>query len=280
MSIEVTNLVHVYHPGTPIETKALDGVSFQAGKGEWIAVVGHTGSGKSTLAQHLNGLLMATEGTVAVDGLNVSPGDRSLRKVRQKVGLVFQYPEQQLFEETVFKEVSFGPRNWGFPPRDIQENVERSLSIAGIGRDLFDASPFRLSGGQKRRVAIASVLASEPDYLVLDEPTAGLDSRGRESLLALLTELRSLGKGIVHITHDIDLALNYADIVLVLDSGRSILWGPPSLILEELLERDISGLVVPDLVRFAGNLRDIGLEVPLAWDPLVIADAVSRSLKR
>lgn len=280
MSIEVKNLVHVYHPGTPIETKALDGVSFQAGKGEWIAVVGHTGSGKSTLAQHLNGLLMATEGTVAVDGLNVSPGDRSLRKVRQKVGLVFQYPEQQLFEETVFKEVSFGPRNWGFPPRDIQENVERSLSIAGIGRDLFDASPFRLSGGQKRRVAIASVLASEPDYLVLDEPTAGLDSRGRESLLALLTELRSLGKGIVHITHDIDLALNYADIVLVLDSGRSILWGPPSLILEELLERDISGLVVPDLVRFAGNLRDIGLEVPLAWDPLVIADAVSRSLKR
>lgn len=280
MSIEVKNLVHVYHPGTPIETKALDGVSFQAGKGEWIAVVGHTGSGKSTLAQHLNGLLMATEGSVAVDGLNVSPGDRSLRKVRQKVGLVFQYPEQQLFEETVFKEVSFGPRNWGFPPRDIQENVERSLSIAGIGRDLFDASPFRLSGGQKRRVAIASVLASEPDYLVLDEPTAGLDSRGRESLLALLTELRSLGKGIVHITHDIDLALNYADIVLVLDSGRSILWGPPSLILEELLERDISGLVVPDLVRFAGNLRDIGLEVPLAWDPLVIADAVSRSLKR
>ncbi len=280
MSIQVKNLVHVYHPGTPIETKALDGVSFQAGKGEWIAVVGHTGSGKSTLAQHLNGLLMATEGTVAVDGLNVSPGDRSLRKVRQKVGLVFQYPEQQLFEETVFKEVSFGPRNWGFPPRDIQENVERSLSIAGIGRDLFDASPFRLSGGQKRRVAIASVLASEPDYLVLDEPTAGLDSRGRESLLALLTELRSLGKGIVHITHDIDLALNYADIVLVLDSGRSILWGPPSLILEELLERDISGLVVPDLVRFAGNLRDIGLEVPLAWDPLVIADAVSRSLKR
>lgn len=280
MSIEVKNLVHVYHPGTPIETKALDGVSFQAGKGEWIAVVGHTGSGKSTLAQHLNGLLMATEGSVAVDGLNVSPGDRSLRKVRQKVGLVFQYPEQQLFEETVFKEVSFGPRNWGFPPRDIKENVERSLSIAGIGRDLFDASPFRLSGGQKRRVAIASVLASEPDYLVLDEPTAGLDSRGRESLLALLTELRSLGKGIVHITHDIDLALNYADIVLVLDSGRSILWGPPSLILEELLERDISGLVVPDLVRFAGNLRDIGLEVPLAWDPLVIADAVSRSLKR
>jgi energy-coupling factor transport system ATP-binding protein len=280
MPIEVRDLVHVYHPGTPLQTKALDGVSFEAEKGKWVAIVGHTGSGKSTLAQHLNGLLIATEGTVKVDGLSVAAGDRTLRQVRQKVGLVFQYPEQQLFEETVFKEVSFGPRNWGFTPSEIEESVEKSLSIVGIGRELYDANPFRLSGGQKRRVAIASVLASGPDYLVLDEPTAGLDAHGREKFLALLTELRSIGKGVIHITHDMDLALGFADIVLVLDSGRSVLTGPPSLILGELLEREISGLVIPDLVRFAGRLRDIGLEVPLSWDPFIIADAVGRSFKR
>ena len=168
MSIDVKGLVHVYHPGTPLETKALDGVSFKAEKGSWVAVVGHTGSGKSTLAQHLNGLLLPTEGSVSVDGIEVRQGEGSLRKVRQKVGLVFQYPEQQLFEETVFKEVSFGPRNWGIPADTLKDRVEEALGLVGIGSDLYEANPFRLSGGQKRRVAIASVLSSGPDYLVLD----------------------------------------------------------------------------------------------------------------
>ena len=280
MSIAVKNLVHVYHPGTPLETKALDGVSFEAARGSWVAVVGHTGSGKSTLAQHLNGLLMPSGGSVSIDGISLGAGNDSLRTIRQKVGLVFQYPEQQLFEETVFKEVSFGPKNWGFSPDEITESVERSLRQVGLGRELFEANPFRLSGGQKRRVAIASVLSSKPDYIVLDEPTAGLDSYGKRDLLDLLCDLKSLGKGIVHVTHDMDLALGLADIVLVLDGGKSRLWGSPDLILEELIEHDIRGLVIPQVVRFAGRLREVGIEVPLTWDPAVLADAVCRSLKR
>ncbi|MDO9509010.1 MAG: ATP-binding cassette domain-containing protein [Thermovirgaceae bacterium] len=277
MSIAVRDLVHVYHPGTPLETKALDGVTFEAAKGIWVAVVGHTGSGKSTLAQHLNGLLLPSGGSVSIDGVTIRSGEDSLRVVRQKVGLVFQYPEQQLFEETVFQEVAFGPKNWGFPPDEIKYEVEKSLSQVGIGPEFFGVNPFRLSGGQKRRVAIASVLSSRPDYLVLDEPTAGLDSAGKRQLLALLLDLKALGKGIVHVTHDMDLALGLADIVLVLDEGKSLLWGPPELILGELLEHDIRGLVIPPMVRFAGKLRDLGFEVPLTWDPVRLADAICRS---
>ena len=280
MSIAVKNLVHVYHPGTPLETKALDGVSFEAARGSWVAVVGHTGSGKSTLAQHLNGLLMPSSGSVSIDGISLGAGNDSLRIIRQKVGLVFQYPEQQLFEETVFKEVSFGPRNWGFTPEEITESVERSLRQVGLGSELFEANPFRLSGGQKRRVAIASVLSSRPDYLVLDEPTAGLDSSGKRALLDLLCDLKALDKGIIHVTHDMDLALGLADIVLVLDEGKSRLWGSPEPILEELLEHDIRGLVIPQMVRLAGRLREVGIEVPLTWDPAILADAICRSLKR
>ncbi|MDD2517134.1 MAG: ATP-binding cassette domain-containing protein [Synergistales bacterium] len=280
MSIDVKGLVHVYHPSTPLETKALDGVSFKAEKGSWVAVVGHTGSGKSTLAQHLNGLLLPTEGSVSVDGIEVRQGEGSLRKVRQKVGLVFQYPEQQLFEETVFKEVSFGPRNWGIPADTLKDRVEEALGLVGIGSDLYEANPFRLSGGQKRRVAIASVLSSGPDYLVLDEPTAGLDSPGRRQLLDLLSNLKALGRGIIHITHDMELALGLADMILVLDEGRSSLWGRPDIILGELIERDVRGLVIPDMVRFAGRLRDLGFEVPLTWEPPVLAEAIYRSQGR
>jgi energy-coupling factor transport system ATP-binding protein len=280
MSIDVRDLVHVYHPGTPIETRALDRVTFEAPAGAWVAVVGHTGSGKSTLAQHLNGLLRATGGSVTIDGVAIDHGDSSIRSIRQKVGLVFQYPEQQLFEETVFREVSFGPVNWGFSSEETTRNVKRSLSIVGIGPELYESSPFRLSGGQKRRVAIASVLSSEPDYLVLDEPTAGLDLWGKRDLVNLLTELKSLGKGIVHITHDLDLALGLADIVLVLDKGKSVLWGPPGVILEELAERDISGLVVPPVVRFASRLREIGLDVPLTWEPEKLARAICAGVKK
>nr|MDT8284438.1 ATP-binding cassette domain-containing protein [Thermovirgaceae bacterium] len=280
MSITVRDLVHVYHPGTPLETKALNGVEFEAEKGKWVAVVGHTGSGKSTLAQHLNGLLLPSSGSVSIDGITIGPGEKSLRAVRQKVGLVFQYPEQQLFEETVFQEVAFGPKNWGFTPEEIKNEVEKSLAQVGIGPELFGANPFRLSGGQKRRVAIASVLSSRPDYLVLDEPTAGLDSSGKKQLLSLLVDLKSLGKGIVHVTHDMDLALGLADIVFVLDDGKSLLCGPPELILWELLERDIRGLVIPPLVRFAGRLRDLGFEVPLTWDPIRLGEAISGSRRK
>jgi len=280
MSIAVRDLVHVYHPGNPLETTALDGVSFEAPRGCWVAVVGHTGSGKSTLAQHLNGLLVPASGSVKIDGLSTDSGSEQIRMIRQKVGLVFQYPEQQLFEETVFKEVSFGPRNWGFSKDEVNRGVENSLSQVGIGRELFSANPFRLSGGQKRRVAIASVLSSEPDYLVLDEPPAGLDLSGKRVLLDLLKGLKSNGKGIVHVTHDMDLALGLADTVLVLDRGKSRLWGPPGVILGELREKEISGLVIPELPLLAGRLREMGLDVTVTLDPVILADSICRSLDK
>jgi energy-coupling factor transport system ATP-binding protein len=280
MSIAVRDLVHVYHPGNPLETIALGGVSFEAPKGCWVAVVGHTGSGKSTLAQHLNGLLLPASGSVSIDGISTDSGTEQLRMIRQKVGLVFQYPEQQLFEETVYKEVSFGPRNWGFSRDEVSRNVESALSQVGIGRELFDANPFRLSGGQKRRVAIASVLSSKPDYIVLDEPTAGLDLSGKRALLDLLKGLKSKGQGVVHVTHDMDLALGLADIVLVLDRGKSRLWGPPGVILGELLEKEISGLVIPQLPLLAGRLREMGLDVTVTLDPVILADSICRSLDK
>ncbi|MEA3508598.1 MAG: ATP-binding cassette domain-containing protein, partial [Synergistota bacterium] len=230
MPIEVNQLTHIYHPGTPLETKAVDGVSMTVDRGEWVSVVGHTGSGKSTLAQHLNGLLFPDAGSVSVDGLQVQPKSRHIRQVRQKVGLVFQYPEQQLFEETVFREIAFGPRNWGVDENEIPLRVRRAMEMVGLDSDLEASSPFRLSGGQKRRVAIASVLAFRPSYLVLDEPTAGLDSFGRRDLKKLLKGLQADGLGVILITHDLELALEVSDSLLVLKNGRPIIRGEPRLV--------------------------------------------------
>ncbi len=276
MSIVIDNITHIYHRGTPLETVALSGVSLVVDRGEWVSVVGHTGSGKSTLAQHMNALLLPTEGHVSVDGVGVEENRARLREIRRKVGLVFQYPEQQIFEETVFEEIAFGPKNWGVPGDEIPERVTEALSLAGLGETFKELSPFHLSGGEKRRVAIASVLAVRPDYLVLDEPTAGLDASGKRELCDLLHGLKQKGTGIVHITHDLELAVSVSDRILVLTGGKSRLWGTPGVILEELTEREVPGLVMPPVPLFSGRLRELGMDVPVTWNAETLVGAIER----
>jgi len=280
MSIVVENLVYVYHQGTPLETEALKEISMEANPGEWVSIVGHTGSGKSTLAQHLNALLVPTKGKVEVDGIFVGDDAKEHRKIRQRVGLIFQYPEQQLFEETVFAEVAFGPRNWGVSEEEIPVRVREALQVVGLDESFWDRNPFQLSGGEKRRVAIASILSIRPRYLVLDEPTAGLDSKGRDELCSLLKQLKVSGTGIIHVTHDLELALEYSDKILVLESGKALFWGSPEVIVEELIEREIEGLVMPPIVELARRLRDVGFDVPVTWKAETLASAIEEKFKR
>ena len=228
MSLVVENLSHTYHPGTPLETQALQGVSFRLEPGQWVSLVGHTGSGKSTLAQHLNALIPPQSGKVSVDGLDTQSAPKILREIRRKVGLVFQFPEQQLFAESLEEELAFGPRNWGFPPEEVRERVLRALASVGLPVSLLETSPLNLSGGQKRRVAIASVIASGPDYLVLDEPTAGLDPNSSDDFCALLRELHAqLGLTVVMVTHDLDTLFALSTRVAVLADKRVIVDGAP-----------------------------------------------------
>nr|WP_198468490.1 ATP-binding cassette domain-containing protein [Acetomicrobium sp. S15 = DSM 107314] len=278
MSIVVESVKYVYHSGTPIETVALDGVSLSVDRGEWVAIVGHTGSGKSTLAQHLNALLLPTKGSVCVDDVPVVSKGAQLKNIRRCVGLVFQYPEQQLFAESVFDEVAFAPRNFGVPEGELDKVVRDSLRLVGLDEGMISRSPFSLSGGEQRRLAIASVLAARPSYLVLDEPTAGLDARGKRELIALLKSFKEEGFGIVHITHDLDIALKLCDRILVLEGGKSRFWGPPCVIVEQLIERPPKGLVLPPLVELAWKLRKRGMDVPITWDVERLFSAVAKEV--
>lgn len=278
MSLILRNVSHSYHRGTPLETMALRDVNLTVEPSQWIAVVGHTGSGKSTLAQHLNALLLADEGSVLVDGIQAVKGSKDLREIRRRVGLVFQYPEQQLFAETVEEEMSFGPHNWGVPSEEIPRAVDEGLALVGLSSLSRDRSPFSLSGGQKRRLAIASVLAVRPAYLVLDEPTAGLDSQGRRGLMTLIAGLRREGIAVVQVTHDLELALAYCDKICVLERGRALFWGTPQVVVEQLLDRPVQGLILPEVLAFARNLRERGFDVPLSWDPEEVARAIVREV--
>jgi energy-coupling factor transport system ATP-binding protein len=279
MSIRVDSLCHVYHPGTPLETKALSGVDLTVEAGTWVAVVGQTGSGKSTLAQHLNALLVPTSGCVVVDGVPTTAETSVLRSVRRKVGLVFQYPEHQLFAESVSEEMAFGPRNWKFTEEEIHETTRRTMSLLGLPEELLSRSPFHLSGGQKRRLCIASVLASRPDYLVLDEPTAGMDAPGRKELLGLLKGLVEEKIGVVHITHDLELALALADQVIVLEKGKTVFCGSPDSLMDELLERPIRGLCLPPILELVSGLRDYGYPVPYTLDAEMLALRLEREIR-
>lgn len=276
MGIVVNNLSYIYHPGTPLEKKAVDAVSFTLAPGEWLAVVGHTGSGKSTLVQHLNGLLLGQAGMVEVDGIPLVSGEKRLREVRRRVGFVFQFPEQQLFAENVFEEIAFAPRNWGVPEEELPSRVEQALARVGLGNDVLRRSPFSLSGGQKRRVALASVLGADPSYLVLDEPTAGLDGRGCEELMRLVTGLVSQGVGVVHVTHDLDLALSKAHRILVLEKGRQRAYGAREEVLATLLEEPVAGLCLPPLLECCAFLRRQGMAVPLCDDAVTVLAAVRK----
>ena len=266
MSIVVKNLRHIYHPGTPLETPSLEGINFEFSPGTWFSVAGHPGSGKSTLAQHLNGLLLPMAGEVKVDGLELREKSPSLREIRRKVGLVFQYPEQQLFAETVFDEVAFAPRNWDVSEEEVRTRVKSALSHVGLDETYLPRSPFQLSGGEKRKVAIASVLAASPDYLVLDEPTAGLDSFSRRELTGLLSRLKEEGVGILLVTHDLDIALEMSDQILVLDRGRQVAWDTPEEVLSSLESTPVPGLRLPDIAALSALLRKRGKDVPLTLD--------------
>lgn len=263
MSLIVSDIIYEYETGTSRRVRALDGVSFELCAGDLLAVVGRTGSGKSTLAQMLNGLLLPTSGRVVVDGSETAADPALLKRVRADVGLVFQYPEQQFFAENVRSEIAFAPRNAKLADDEIAERVRWAAACVGLADELMDVSPFALSGGQRRRVAVASVLSMRPKYLVLDEPTAGLDSAGARAMFAMLGDLRRDGMAVVLITHDLGLALSEATRVLMLEDGRGVFCGGPEDAAGYLVSSGVKGLVPPPLVRFCVGLRARGIDLPL-----------------
>lgn len=262
MPIEVVNATYIYMPGTPFETRALDGVSLSIADGEFVGVIGHTGSGKSTLVQHLNALLKPTLGSVYVNGLNLNDKDTNLRDVRRAVGLVFQYPEYQLFEETVRKDIAFGPNNLGLDAADVEARVREAAQIVGLSEDLLDRSPFDLSGGQKRRVAIAGVIAMEPEVLILDEPTAGLDPVGQKQILENIRAYQQAqNAAILMVTHSMEDVAVIADRLLVMNDGAVAMQGTPPEVFAHAEELAAMGLDVPQVNRVILALRHMGLDL-------------------
>ena len=264
MSIVIEHLNYVYMTGGPYETKALSDVNLTIHDGEFIGLIGHTGSGKSTLVQHLNGLIMPTSGRVLVDGMDLADKGTDRRAVRQRVGLVFQYPENQLFEETVEKDIAFGPKNLGLDDAEIDRRVRDAMRRVALDYDqLHERSVFELSGGQMRRVAIAGVLAMEPQVLVLDEPCAGLDPRGREEILGLIKKLHEeAGTTIVMVSHSMDDVASLAERVIVMNHGEVVMDGTPRDVFACGEELRGMGLDVPQAVQLAGKLRERGFDIP------------------
>ncbi len=261
--LEIRKLTHIYSQGTPFEHVAVRDVDFAAEKGEFIGIIGHTGSGKSTFVQHLNGLLKPTSGEVLLEGESIFSTPQRIRQVRSRVGLVFQYPEYQLFEETVAKDIAFGPRNMGLSESEIAERVREAAYFADVPESLLEASPLELSGGQKRRVAIAGVIAMLPQVLILDEPTAGLDPAGRERILRKLMDYRRETEGtILLISHSMDDVARLATRLLVFDKGRIAMDGTPAEIFARAEELKAMGLTVPAATEIALALRQRGVDIP------------------
>lgn len=265
MSIKLANVFYIYSKGTPFERRALNDVSLEISKGEFVAVIGHTGSGKSTLVQHLNGLLKPSQGTAAIDDIDLTGKGADVKAARQQVGMVFQYPEHQIFAETVFEDIAFGPRNKGFNEDEVAKQVREAMTFVGLDYDIYaQRSPFQLSGGQMRRVAIAGVVAMNPDYLVLDEPSAGLDPRSRNAVFKEILALhKSRGIAIVLVTHSMEEAARYADRMLVINSGRVMFDGKPIEIFRDHSKELVEvGMDVPQAFKLADMLRKKGLELP------------------
>ena len=265
MSIKLSNIYHTYSKGTPFERLALDGVSVAINKGEIVAIIGHTGSGKSTLVQHLNGLLKPDKGTATIDDIDITAKGVQAKNARQHVGMVFQYPEHQIFAETVFEDIAFGPRNKGFSEEDVAKAVREAMAFVGLDYDTFaERSPFQLSGGQMRRVAIAGVVAMNPDYLVLDEPSAGLDPRSRDAVFKEIMALhKSRGIAIVLVTHSMEEAVKYANRMLVINAGKVLFDGEPAVIFKEHGDELVRvGVDVPQVYKLADLLRQRGVAVP------------------
>jgi len=262
MPIQIQQLDHTYLPGSQLAYPALSGISLTIQDGEFLGIIGHTGSGKSTLIQHLNGLLLPTSGSVLVDGLDTR--EKKLRKqIRSLVGMVFQYPEYQLFEETVARDVAFGPKNMGMPEAEIETHVTEALRLVGLNPDEFaEKSPFELSGGEKRRAALAGILAMRPKYLVLHEPMAGLDPRGRHEILALIESLRrDFGTGIVMVSHSMDDVAMFADRIAVLDKGSLFMVDTPEAVFSHSAELLNMGLNLPQATQLVRALRERGVAI-------------------
>ena len=261
MGIILDNVSYTYQEGTPFASAALSDVSLSIEDGSYTAIIGHTGSGKSTILQLLNGLLVPTEGSVRVfDTLITSTSvNKQIRQIRKQVGLVFQFAENQIFEETVLKDVAFGPQNFGVSVEEAEAIAREKLALVGIDESLFERSPFELSGGQMRRVAIAGILAMEPSILVLDEPTAGLDPIGRKELMALFKKLHQDGITIVLVTHLMDDVAEFADQVYVMEKGKLVKGGKPSLVFQNVEFMEKIQLGVPKITRFVQRLADRGI---------------------
>ncbi len=275
--LQVRNLIHTYAAGSPFEQHAINDVSFSTVEGELIAVIGHTGSGKSTLVQHLNGLLKPTDGRIALDGEDIWANPKSIRQVRFRVGMVFQYPEYQLFEDTIYKDIAFGPRNMGLDAAEIDRRVRRAAADVGLDETLLDKSPFDLSGGEKRRAAIAGVMAMEPEILILDEPTAGLDPRGREQILSLIEAYRvRRGTTVVLVSHSMEDVARLADRVLVMQHGQLAMLDTVERVFARADELEAMGLTVPAVTKILLLLRQQGVAVDT--DVYTVEQAVERLL--
>ena len=263
MSIKVEHLTHIYDKGMPSESVALDDVSFTAEDGQFIGIIGHTGSGKSTLLQHLNGLLKPDEGTVTVGNVNITQPEISMVEIRKRIGLVFQYPEYQLFEETVAKDVAFGPKNLGLSETEIEERVKEAIELVGLDYETVkDRSPFELSGGQKRRVAIAGVVAMRPEVLILDEPTAGLDPKAHKDVLNMVEEVhRRTGNITIFVSHNMADIARLSDKILVIHNGKLVTKGSPKEVFSQKETLWSVGLDLPPVTEFTEGLRERGINL-------------------
>ena len=263
MVITIEHLTHIYGAGTPFEKKAVDDVSLTLDSGQIIGVIGHTGSGKSTLIQHLNGLLKPASGRILLNGQDIWADKAKLRQVRFQVGLVFQYPEYQLFEETVYRDIAFGPTNMGLSQEEIDRRVRRAAEFAGLSPELLEKSPFELSGGQKRRAAIAGVIAMEPSVLILDEPAAGLDPRGRNRILGQIQAYhKETGNTVLLVSHSMEDVANYADKVLVMNDAKVFAYDTVENVFARSEELKAIRLAVPQVTNVFHRLREEGLAVP------------------
>ncbi len=264
--LEVKNVTHIYSAGTPFAHTALDGVSFSVERGEFIGVIGHTGSGKSTLMQHLNGLLKPLSGTILLDGKDIWADKQTTRQARFRVGLVFQYPEYQLFEETVYKDIAFGPKNMGLSEEEIDRRVREAAGFVGITDAQLEVSPFDLSGGQKRRVAIAGVIAMEPEILILDEPTAGLDPAGRADILKNIEDYRRAKNAtVMMVSHSMNDVARLTDRLLVMNGAHLAMDGTPDEVFSRAEELTQMGLDIPEITQVFLHLKQLGLDVPSVY---------------
>ncbi|AJA49699.1 energy-coupling factor transporter ATP-binding protein EcfA2 [Clostridium pasteurianum DSM 525 = ATCC 6013] len=279
MPIKIDNLTHIYMPGTPFQKKALDNVNINISDGEFVALIGHTGSGKSTLIQHINGLLKPTEGKIIIDNFDITLKNIKLSDIRKKVGLVFQYPEYQLFEETIEKDIAYGPINLKLTEDEVKNRVKKAMNLVGLDYETFkDKSPFELSGGQKRRVAIAGVVAMEPKILILDEPTAGLDPKGRDDILEQILKLqKEYRMTVILVSHSMEDVAKVASRILVMNKGKCILDGKPSDVFKEINTLESVGLAVPQVTYLIKKLRKNGFDI--SEDIFTVEDAKTNILK-